>query len=75
MAHRTPATIDDILGRNDPPPRNHEKVKGAMIYNHKTGGELQIMSASQFDTHKKLSNRKGQSSVLRNVLHGNGRLM
>lgn len=55
-------------------PVNPERVKGAMIYNHKTGGSLQVMSQKQHQEFKKHGSRKGQSSTLRNVLVANGRL-
>ena len=45
-----------------------------MIYDHKTAGTLQIMSPSEYDGFKKVTSRKGQSSVLRNVLDAGGRL-
>ena len=45
-----------------------------MIYDHKTGGTLQVMREDKYEEFKKKSNRKGQSSTLRNVLHANGRL-
>ena len=55
-------------------PATTGKVKGAMIYDHKTGGTLQVMREDKYEEFKKKSNRKGQSSTLRNVLHANGRL-
>lgn len=39
--------------------------KGAMIFDHKTGGQLIIMSADAFSDYKAKSRRVGQMSVLR----------
>jgi len=67
-------SIVDIKKSISNPPRVTEKYKGTMIYDHKTAGTLQIMSPSQYDGFKKVTSRKGQSSVLRNVLDAGGRL-
>ena len=45
-----------------------------MIYDHKTAGTLQVMMPDEYDNFKKVTDRKGQSSVLRNVLDAGGRL-
>lgn len=57
------------LGYDEP------KKAGYMCYEHKTAGALQVVSQSAFNDYKSKSSRKGQSSLLRNVLHGNGRLL
>lgn len=49
------------------------KYKGAMIYGHKTAGAVALMSPDEFSYFKKVTRRRGQQSVLRNVLHANGR--
>jgi len=67
-------SIVDIKKSISNPPRVTEKYKGTMIYDHKTAGTLQIMSPSEYDGFKKVTSRKGQSSVLRNVLDAGGRL-
>ena len=67
-------SIIDIKKSISNPPRVTEKYKGTMIYEHKTAGTLQIMSPSEYDGFKKVTSRKGQSSVLRNVLDAGGRL-
>tara|TARA_R100000805_G_C3557421_1_gene67360 strand:- start:200 stop:418 length:219 start_codon:yes stop_codon:yes gene_type:complete len=67
-------SVIDIKKSISNPPRVTEKYKGTMIYDHKTAGTLQIMSPSEYDGFKKVSSRKGQSSVLRNVLDAGGRL-
>jgi hypothetical protein len=41
----------------------------------KTAGAVCLMSPDEFSRYKKLTNRKGQSSVLRNVLEANGRAL
>ena len=51
------------------------KYRGAMIYGHKTAASIQLMRPDEFKTFKKLSNRRGQSSLLRNVLVANGRAL
>lgn len=56
------------------PVKRTGKRLGAMIYSHKTGAELQIMEAEDFERYKKHSSRKGQSSCLRNTLVAGGRL-
>ena len=45
-----------------------------MIYAHKTAGALQVMMEDEYINFKKITDRKGQSSVLRNVLDAGGRL-
>ena len=67
-------SIIDIKKSISNPPRVTEKYKGTMIYDHKTAGSLQIMSPNEYDGFKKVTSRKGQSSVLRNVLDAGGRL-
>ena len=67
-------SIIDIKKSINNPPRVTQKYKGTMIYDHKTAGTLQIMSPSEYDGFKKVTSRKGQSSVLRNVLDAGGRL-
>ncbi|HAI18514.1 MAG TPA: hypothetical protein DCM10_11055 [Xanthomarina gelatinilytica] len=67
-------SVIDIKKSISNPPRVTEKYKGTMIYDHKTAGTLQIMSPNEYDGFKKVTSRKGQSSVLRNVLDAGGRL-
>lgn len=45
-----------------------------MVFEHKTAGAIQIMSEETFTDFKAKTARKGQSSTLRNVLVGGGRL-
>lgn len=47
---------------------------GAMVFEHKTAGSLQVMMPDTFADFKAKTARKGQSSTLRNVLVGGGRL-
>ena len=49
------------------------RYKGAMTYDQKTGGAVTLMSPNEFSYFKKVTRRRGQQSVLRNVLHANGR--
>ena len=75
MRNRKAYSIADIKKSiEENKPVNPEKVRGAMIYNHKTGGSLQVMSQKQHQEFKKHGSRKGQSSTLRNVLVASGRL-
>jgi len=50
------------------------RYMGAQIYEHKTAGYLQIMQPDAYTDFKSKTSRKGQSSALRNVLVGGGRL-
>lgn len=50
------------------------RYMGAQIYEHKTAGYLQIMQPDTYLDFKTKTSRKGQSSALRNVLVGGGRL-
>lgn len=54
--------------------KHQAKYLGAMVFEHKTAGTLQVMSAETFADFKAKTARKGQSSTLRNVLVGGGRL-
>ena len=67
-------SIVDIKKSINNPPRVTQKYKGSMIYDHKTAGTLQVMMPDEYDNFKKVTDRKGQSSVLRNVLDAGGRL-
>ena len=49
------------------------KLKGAMVYGHKTAGSLNVMSPESFMDYRKISRRVGQRSALRNVLDNGGR--
>lgn len=49
------------------------RVKGAMVYGHKTAGTVEVMSPDVWSYYKKISRRVGQRSALRNVLHAGGR--
>lgn len=44
-----------------------------MIYAHKTGGAIQLMSPAEHAGFKRHSRRVGQRSALRNVLFAAGR--
>ena len=54
--------------------KHQGRYLGAMVFEHKTAGALQIMNAETFADFKAKTARKGQSSTLRNVLVGGGRL-
>ena len=57
--------LDDILGLNDPEPRETEKNRfGAMVYDHKTAGRCQIMTGAEFGNWKSYQpGRYGRSAV------------
>jgi hypothetical protein len=66
------------IGRKVSVPRSVEtpRYRGSLVFDHKTGGTLQIFrNPEDFAVHKKITNRKGQQSILRNVLHAGGRLV
>ena len=44
--------VDDFLGLKEPAPKNDMPYRGTMIYDHKTGGILQIMDASTYSSWK-----------------------
>lgn len=41
--------------------------KGVMVYDHKTGGQLHIVSEAGYDLHKEAFGRVGQQSILRKI--------
>lgn len=49
------------------------RVRGAMVYGHKTAGAVEVMSPEVWSYYKKISRRVGQRSALRNVLDAGGR--
>lgn len=53
------ATLDQLL--HGPAP----KVAGFMVFDHKTGGTMQTVSQGQYQAMSAATNRKGQSSILR----------
>lgn len=67
------------IGRKVSVPRAVDTVqryRGSLVFDHKTGGTLQVFrNPEDFDRHKKITDRKGQQSILRNVLHAGGRLV
>ena len=58
------STPEDILGLNDPVPKDDTPYRGVMIYDHKTAGTLQIMSSESFEGWKTYQpGRHGRSAV------------
>lgn len=56
--------IDDILGLNDPPPREiHKNRFGAMTYEHKTAGFCQVMTGEAFSNWKSYQPSRHQRSA------------
>ena len=46
------------------------KVKGRMVYGHKTGGTIEIMSAESFEANKKYFVPNGPRSSVKNFMRG-----
>jgi hypothetical protein len=66
-----PANVDEILGKTDK--HVSEPMYGIMVYDHKTAGTLMMVPKSQFNSVKKMMDRKGQQSILRKVTPNGGR--
>jgi len=43
-----------------------QEIKGRMVYSHKTGGEIEIMSAESFEENKKYFQPQGARSCVKN---------
>ena len=66
MKDVTDPNLRKILGLDEPPPRNTEKYKGVMCFDHKTGGSVQVMTAESYERNKKYYvPRKGCRSVMK----------
>lgn len=52
---------------------NEEKPRGVMVYEHKTGPTLWVLSKEAFEDYKAKNRRTGQQSILRNVTPNGGR--
>jgi reverse gyrase len=46
---------------------NVQRVKGRMVYEHKTGGYIETMSPESYATNRKFFTRSGNRSVLKQV--------
>jgi len=46
---------------------NAPKVKGRMVYFHKTGGQIELMSPESFSENRKYFQRTGNRSILKQV--------
>lgn len=58
------STAEDILGLNDPEPRNDVPYRGVMVYDHKTAGTIQVMNAETYSNWKSYQpGRYGRSAV------------
>ena len=53
MTEVTDPNLRMILGLDNKPPRNKEKYKGVMTFDHKTGGSVQVMTAESYERNKK----------------------
>ena len=66
MTEVTDPNLRMILGLDNKPPRNKEKYKGVMLFNDKTGGSVQVMSAESYERNKRYYvPRKGCRSVMK----------
>jgi len=52
------------------PDHDQPKVKGRMVYSHKTGGEIEIMSTESWDANKKYFIPNGPRSSVKNFSRG-----
>ena len=58
--------IDDILGLNDPVPREiHKNRFGAQIYDHKTAGACQVMTGGEYSNWKSYQPNRYQKSAVK----------
>ncbi len=46
---------------------NRPKTRGRMVYEHKTGGYIEIMSNDSYNSNKKYFTRKANRSILKQV--------
>jgi hypothetical protein len=46
---------------------NKPKMRGRMVYEHKTGGYIEVMSAESYNDNKKYFTRKANRSILKQV--------
>lgn len=46
---------------------NVGRVKGRMIYEHKTGGFIEVMSSTSYSDNKKYFHRKANRSIMKQV--------
>jgi hypothetical protein len=46
---------------------NKPKKRGRMVYEHKTGGYIELMSAESYNDNKKYFTRKANRSILKQV--------
>ena len=62
----TDPIVRQILGLDDPKPRNTQRHKGVMCFDHKTGGTVQVMTADSYERNKQYYvPTKGRSAMKR----------
>lgn len=73
--HDTSSLALDIIGEMPSGFKEEvEEYKGALIFDNKTGGDVQIFKTSAgFNNYKKATARKGQTSILRHQMVNGGR--
>ena len=58
--------VRKILGLDEPPPRNTQKYKGVMCFDHKTAPSIQVMTADSYNRNKQYYvPTKGRSAMKR----------
>lgn len=52
------------------PDHDQATIKGRMVYSHKTGGEIEIMSTESFEANRKYFVPNGPRSSVKNFMRG-----
>lgn len=62
----TDPIVRQILGLDDPKPRNIQRYKGVMCFDHKTAPSIQVMTADSYNRNKQYYvPTKGRSAMKR----------
>ena len=62
----TDPIVRQILGLDDPKPRNTQRYKGVMCFDHKTAPSIQVMTADSYKRNKQYYvPTKGRSAMKR----------
>ena len=58
--------VRQLLGLDDPKPRNPQRYKGVMCFDHKTAPSIQVMTADSYNRNKQYYvPTKGRSAMKR----------
>lgn len=52
MSRQKTFNVTEFLGLDTPPPKNDIPYRGAMVYDHKTAGTIQVMDAATYGNWK-----------------------